>query len=204
LRNGNGGGTAVQQAREAVQVQVGWLGGPGGICSLLLSRRELLWGARARHGCTGGRESWERGRKGERDPKAHTAGEVSDSTLIGNCFLLKCNLRDNKQRLRMKKVQQGFAIRPCSWVVGLPQLSSPPLAMLNMRRSTPCAGPIALGLLPACSEAGLEFIGDLRGHTQRITGARFDIPEEPHLLHTSSADGTVRGWDTRSGQQVEG
>lgn len=57
---------------------------------------------------------------------------------------------------------------------------------------------------PTRSETGLEFMGDLTGHTDRITDVRFDLPDEPHLVHTSSGDGSVRGWDARTGQQVEG
>ncbi|GAB4815922.1 hypothetical protein N2152v2_002968 [Parachlorella kessleri] len=65
------------------------------------------------------------------------------------------------------------------------------------------AAPLSNRLVKLYNESGVEFTGDLRGHSQRITAARFDLPEEPHLLHTSSSDGTVAGWDTRSGQQVE-
>ena len=32
---------------------------------------------------------------------------------------------------------------------------------------------------------------------------RFCLPDAPHLLHSCAADGTVRGWDARVGQQVE-
>jgi len=55
-----------------------------------------------------------------------------------------------------------------------------------------------------CRDSGLQFAGELAGHSGRVTDAQASIPEgEPYLLHTSSADGTVRGWDLRSGTDVE-
>lgn len=56
---------------------------------------------------------------------------------------------------------------------------------------------------PRRSDGGLSFVGDLVGHEGMLRELHFDLPEEPHLLHSCGADGTVRGWDTRSGQQVE-
>jgi WD40 repeat protein len=49
----------------------------------------------------------------------------------------------------------------------------------------------------------LSHAGDLRGHSKRITDARFPLPDAPHALYSCSSDGTVRGWDLRSGQQAE-
>ena len=54
-----------------------------------------------------------------------------------------------------------------------------------------------------CSEGGLSFVGDLVGHEGMLRELHFDLPDAPHLLHSCGADGTVRGWDTRSGQQAE-
>lgn len=51
--------------------------------------------------------------------------------------------------------------------------------------------------------AQLTHLGDLVGHTDTITDVSFALPEAPHALHSCSRDGTVRGWDVRSGQQVE-
>lgn len=53
------------------------------------------------------------------------------------------------------------------------------------------------------SEGGLAFVGDLLGHEGMLRQLRFCLPEQPTLLHSCAADGSVRGWDTRSGQQVE-
>lgn len=49
----------------------------------------------------------------------------------------------------------------------------------------------------------LTHVGDLQGHTGTISEVAFAIEDSPHLVHTSSVDGTVRGWDMRSGQQAE-
>ncbi len=46
-------------------------------------------------------------------------------------------------------------------------------------------------------------MGDLVGHEGMLRELKFDLPDAPHLLHSCGADGTVCGWDTRSGQQVE-
>lgn len=54
-----------------------------------------------------------------------------------------------------------------------------------------------------CSEGGLQFVGDLVGHEGMLRELEFGLSDQPHQLHSCAADGTVRGWDTRSGQQVE-
>jgi WD40 repeat protein len=41
------------------------------------------------------------------------------------------------------------------------------------------------------------------GHEGSIRELHFCLPDQPQLLHSCAADGSVRGWDTRSGQQVE-
>ena len=53
-------------------------------------------------------------------------------------------------------------------------------------------------------QQGVQFTGELAGHEAAITEAHFPLEAEPHLLYTCSRDGTARGWDVRSGQQVEG
>ncbi|KAI3427924.1 hypothetical protein D9Q98_006316 [Chlorella vulgaris] len=53
------------------------------------------------------------------------------------------------------------------------------------------------------SEGGLHFAGDLTGHEGMVRQLRFSLPDQPQLLHSCGADGTVRGWDSRAGQQVE-
>jgi hypothetical protein len=52
-------------------------------------------------------------------------------------------------------------------------------------------------------ESCLEYERDLAGHSSTISDVQYALPDAPHALHTSSADGTVLGWDTRSGKQVE-
>ncbi|KAL4444367.1 hypothetical protein ABPG75_012104 [Micractinium tetrahymenae] len=52
-------------------------------------------------------------------------------------------------------------------------------------------------------EGGLQFVGDLVGHEGMLQEVHFCLPDQPALLHSCAADGTVRGWDARSGQQVE-
>lgn len=56
--------------------------------------------------------------------------------------------------------------------------------------------------LYALKNGGLQYAGDLPGHTGRITSAQCPLADEPHMLQTSSADGTVREWDLRIGQAV--
>ncbi|KAF5837535.1 WD40-repeat-containing domain protein [Dunaliella salina] len=48
----------------------------------------------------------------------------------------------------------------------------------------------------------LNHVGDLRGHTDTITDVAFAAADSPGLVHSSSTDGTVRGWDMRAGQEV--
>jgi WD repeat-containing protein 89 len=57
--------------------------------------------------------------------------------------------------------------------------------------------------LDTCREAGFQFSGDLLGHSGVVAESHFALPDEPHVLHSCAADGTVRGWDVRSGQQTE-
>lgn len=59
----------------------------------------------------------------------------------------------------------------------------------------------------------LAHVCDLRGHAGTITDVAFAgggggggggaAPASSSLLHSSSVDGTVRGWDLRSGAQAE-
>jgi len=49
-------------------------------------------------------------------------------------------------------------------------------------------------------DGSLQFTGSLSGHTGTITSAQCSLEDEPHLLQTTSADGTVREWDLRTGQ----
>ncbi|KAG2442663.1 hypothetical protein HXX76_002746 [Chlamydomonas incerta] len=49
----------------------------------------------------------------------------------------------------------------------------------------------------------LSLVGELRGHTGTITDISFCASSSPSLLLSSSADGTVVAWDTRTGQPAE-
>jgi WD40 repeat protein len=49
----------------------------------------------------------------------------------------------------------------------------------------------------------LTHVGDLRGHEDTITDLGFADATNPHMVHSSSKDGTVRGWDLRAGKEVE-
>jgi len=49
----------------------------------------------------------------------------------------------------------------------------------------------------------LSHAGDVSAHSKTITDVGFPLPDAPHALYSSSADGSVRGWDLRSGQAAE-
>lgn len=57
--------------------------------------------------------------------------------------------------------------------------------------------------LYAARDSELAPVGDLAGHGRPITQISFALPESPAVLHSSSRDGTVRGWDTRTKQEGE-
>lgn len=62
-------------------------------------------------------------------------------------------------------------------------------------------------IISLCSvdQAGsLATVGQLKGHTNTISEIGFFCPDNPNMIHSSCNDGWVRGWDIRSGQQVEG
>jgi WD40 repeat protein len=71
---------------------------------------------------------------------------------------------------------------------------------------SPATGTVAAALsnrqikLYNLKDGGLQFTGSLSGHTGTITSAQCPLLDEPHVLQTTSADGTVREWDLRSGQ----
>ena len=50
---------------------------------------------------------------------------------------------------------------------------------------------------------GFTYMGELKGHTDVISEISFAGDDNPHALYSSSEDGSVRGWDSRSGQQAE-
>ncbi|KAI4365691.1 hypothetical protein MLD38_021656 [Melastoma candidum] len=47
-----------------------------------------------------------------------------------------------------------------------------------------------------------QCCGECRGHTDSINHMSFSGPSSPHLIVSSSSDGTIRGWDTRSFKEV--
>ena len=47
-----------------------------------------------------------------------------------------------------------------------------------------------------------QYLGDCLGHTDTITDVLFPEPTTPHLFCSSSSDGTIRYWDTRTQQEV--
>lgn len=58
-------------------------------------------------------------------------------------------------------------------------------------------------LYSARDAGGLSYVGSLNGHTDIVTSVSYALADTPHALYSSSEDGSVRGWDTRSGQQAE-
>lgn len=61
----------------------------------------------------------------------------------------------------------------------------------------------SIKLYSARDAAGLSFVGSLNGHSDIITSVSYAMADTPHALYSSSEDGTVRGWDARTGQQAE-
>lgn len=49
----------------------------------------------------------------------------------------------------------------------------------------------------------LTHTADLQGHQSTITDVQFPNAACPYAAYTSSTDGTIRGWDLRSGQQAQ-
>ena len=56
--------------------------------------------------------------------------------------------------------------------------------------------------LYAVSGAALDLAGECTGHKGAVTSLVVH-PDSPDLLLSGSVDGTVRGWDMRSGLQIE-
>ena len=51
--------------------------------------------------------------------------------------------------------------------------------------------------------ADLQQIGALEGHSERITDVSLPLQQAPSAVLSSSDDGTVRVWDSRSATEVE-
>lgn len=49
----------------------------------------------------------------------------------------------------------------------------------------------------------LSHAGDIQAHAKRINDASFPFQDAPQALYSCSADGTVRGFDARNGQEAE-
>ena len=58
-------------------------------------------------------------------------------------------------------------------------------------------------LYNARDSGGFTYLGELKGHTDVISEISFARDDNPHALYSSSEDGSVRGWDSRTGQQAE-
>lgn len=58
-------------------------------------------------------------------------------------------------------------------------------------------------LYNARDSGGFTYLGELKGHTDVISEIAFAGEDNPHALYSSSEDGSVRGWDSRTGQQAE-
>ena len=58
-------------------------------------------------------------------------------------------------------------------------------------------------LYNARDSGGFKYLGELKGHTDVISEISFARDDNPHALYSSSEDGSVRGWDSRTGQQAE-
>ena len=61
----------------------------------------------------------------------------------------------------------------------------------------------SIKLYSARDAAGLSFVGSLNGHRDIITSISYAMADTPYALYSSSEDGTVRGWDARTGQEAE-
>ncbi|KXZ56859.1 hypothetical protein GPECTOR_1g775 [Gonium pectorale] len=53
------------------------------------------------------------------------------------------------------------------------------------------------------SEANLSLVSELRGHANTITDLSFCECSQPYRVLSSSTDGTLVAWDSRTGQQAE-
>lgn len=50
---------------------------------------------------------------------------------------------------------------------------------------------------------GFTYLGELKGHTDVLSEIAFAGHDNPHALYSSSEDGSIRGWDSRTGQQAQ-
>lgn len=50
---------------------------------------------------------------------------------------------------------------------------------------------------------GFTYLGELKGHTDVVSEIAFAGYDNPHALYSSSEDGSIRGWDSRTGQQAQ-
>ena len=51
--------------------------------------------------------------------------------------------------------------------------------------------------------ADIGFVGEFVGHEGKVNDLAFASAAEPQTLLSCSSDSTIRGWDARSGQEVE-
>lgn len=83
------------------------------------------------------------------------------------------------------------------------------LASSSSREESDASTTIAAALsnhaikLFSCAPDDMKHVSDLCGHTNRITDLSFAEPTASRLAVSSSEDGTVRCWDTRTLQECE-
>ena len=58
-------------------------------------------------------------------------------------------------------------------------------------------------LYNARDSGGFTYLGELKGHADVVSEIAFAGDDEPHALYSSSEDGSIRGWDSRTGQQAQ-
>ena len=132
---------------------------------------------------------------------AHSPGGSLVAAALSNKRIKLFNFRWGEGGPRWGEGTCAAGCRAAAGEVGQPADGSRALLLLHSRPVCPC--PLPHPPPPPRSEGGLSFVGDLVGHEGMLRELHFGLPDAPHLLHSCGADGTVRGWDTRSGQQVE-
>lgn len=61
----------------------------------------------------------------------------------------------------------------------------------------------AVKLYTTRDSGGFTYLGELKGHTGVVSEIAFAGDDNPHALYSSSEDGSIRGWDSRTGQQAQ-
>ena len=61
----------------------------------------------------------------------------------------------------------------------------------------------AVKLYTTRDSGGFSYLGELKGHTDLVSEIAFAGGDNPHAVYSSSEDGTIRGWDSRTGKQAQ-